>query len=80
MPPGPRTPAVLGADGVAIETRSAALAGSAGRVAPAIQADAGHVVALVENEVGVRVPVAVALLAEVARGHGVSIVTGSTPM
>lgn len=56
------TSAVLGTDGIAIETGGTALAAGAGRVSPAVLAAARHVVALVEDQVRVRVAVAVAPL------------------
>lgn len=73
------TSAVLGADGVAVETRGTALTVGAGRVVPAVLAVSGHVVALVEDQVGVGVAVAVAALAGLTDGHGVAIETRSTP-
>lgn len=47
------TSAVLGSDGVAVETRGTPLAVGAGGVSPAVLAVARHVVALVEDQVRV---------------------------
>ena len=77
---GPLTSAVLGTDGVAVETRSAPIAAGAGGVAPAVLTDASHVVTLVEDKVRVGVPVTVAPLTRAPNQHGVAIVAWSTPV
>lgn len=72
------TPAVLGVDGIPVEARRAPLAVGPRRVAPAVQTLASDVVAFVEDQVGIRVSVAVALLTRVADLHRVPIVTWGT--
>lgn len=73
------TSAVLGTDGVAIETWSTPLAVGTGSVCPAVLAVARHVVALVEDQVRVRVAVAFTSLTGITNHHWVAIVTWSTP-
>lgn len=73
------TSAVLGGDGVAVETGGTPLAVGTSGVAPAVLAVARHVVALVEDQVGVRVAVTLAPLTGAADDHWVAVVTGGTP-
>lgn len=72
--------AVLGSDGVAVETRGTPLAVGTGGVSPAVLAVTRHVVALVEDQVGVGVAVTVAPLAGITDCHRIAIVTRSTPL
>lgn len=71
--------AVLGADGVTIETWGTPLTVGTSGVSPAVLAVARHIVALVEDQVGVRVTVTVASLTGVTNRHWVAIVAWSTP-
>lgn len=73
------TSAVLGGDGVAVETGGTPLTVGTSGVAPAVLAVARHVVALVKDQVGVRVAVTVAPLTGAADDHWVAVVTGRTP-
>lgn len=73
------TSAVLGGDGVAVETGGTPLTVGTSGVAPAVLAVARHVVALVEDQVGVRVAVTVAPLTGAADNHWVAVVTGRAP-
>lgn len=73
------TSAVLGTDGVAVETWGTPLTVGAGGVPPAVLAVARHVVALVEDQVRVRVTITVTPLTGITNGHRVAIVTWSTP-
>lgn len=72
------TSAVLGTDGVTVEARGAPLAVGPGSVSPAVLAVARHVVALVENQVGVRITVAVAPFTGTTSCHWIAIVTWRT--
>lgn len=72
--------AVLGTDGVTVETWGTPFTVGSGRVPPAILTEAGHVVALIEDVVGVRVTVTVAPLTGVTNHHGVAIETWSTSL
>ena len=73
------TSAVLGADGIAVETWGTPLTVGAGCVSPAVLAVPRHVVALVEYQVWVGVAVTLTPLTGIADLHGVAIVTRSTP-
>lgn len=70
--------AILGTDGVAVETRGTPLTVSTGGVSPAVLAVARHIVALIEDQVGVGVAVAVASLTGITNRYRVTIVTWST--
>lgn len=71
--------AVLGADGVTVETRGTPLTVGAGGVSPAVLAVARHVVTLVEDQVRVGVAVAVASLTGITDHHWVAIKARRTP-
>lgn len=73
------TSAVLGTDGVTVETWGTPLTVSPAGVSPAVLAVARHVMALIEDQVGVGVPVTVASLTGVTNRRWVTIVTWSTP-
>ena len=75
----PPTSAVLGGDGVAIETRGTLLTVGTSRVSPTVLAVARRIMALIENQVGVRVAVTVTPLTGIANCHWVAIVSWSTP-
>lgn len=71
--------AVLGSDCISIKAWRASLTVCAGGVPPAVETLACHVVTLVKDQVGIRVAIAVALLARVAHPHRVTMVTWRTP-
>lgn len=73
------TSAVLGLDSIAVVPSGTALAVRPGCVGPAVLTVARHVVALVKNQVGVRVAIALAAPARAAHHHGVAVVAGGTP-
>lgn len=72
--------AVLGTDGITVETRGTPFTVGSSRVPPAVLTEAGHVVAFIEDVVGVRVTVTVAPLTGVTNHHGVAIETWSTSL
>lgn len=73
------TSAVLGSDGVTVETGSTDLTVGSRCVVHTAVALSGDWVAVVEQHVWVQVVVAFAWLASAANHHWVSIVTGGTP-
>lgn len=75
----PLTSAILGLDSIAVVPSSTALAVGPGCVGPAVLTVARHIVALINNQVGVRVAIALAAPARAAHHHGVAIVTRGTP-
>lgn len=73
------TGAVLGSDGVTVETWSADFTVGSRSVVHAPVALTGHWVAVAKQHVWVQVVIAFAWLASAANHHGVAIVTGGTP-
>lgn len=73
------TGAVLGSDGVTVETRGTDFAVRPSGVVHAAVTLARQPVTVAEQHVGVRVVMAMAELALAANNHGVAVETGSTP-
>lgn len=69
---------VLGTDCITIKAWCTSFAVVTSSVSPTVQTLARHIVALVEDQIGVRVTIAITLFTGVAHLHGVAIVTWST--